>query len=143
MNASLRIALFLFVAGILLAHQHLQAQDKKDPPKNPGETVVNDSITKADQKDTRRSGSYCKTYVFKMMEGKTYQIEMRSADFDSYLRLEKSPDEPITEDDDGGGYPTARIVYRAPKTEDYTIVATTFSGGATGKYTVTIKEISK
>jgi hypothetical protein len=76
-----------------------------------------------------------------MIEGKTYQIDMTSAAFDSYLRLENFAGQEVAADDDSGGFPHARIVYRAPKTEDYTIIATTFGGGSTGKYRVMVKEV--
>jgi hypothetical protein len=138
-----RVALFLLTTICLLAHSDLRAQDKKDPPKQEGDVVINDEIFNFDTKDKVRTDSYCKTYVFKMTEGKKYQIDMTSAAFDSYLRLENKAGQQVAADDDGGGFPSARIIYLAPKTEDYTIIATTFSSGSTGKFKVTVKEVPK
>ena len=140
----LRIALAsLFVLGSTLAPISLHAGDKKDPQKKEEnkETVVNDELTNADLKDKVRTECFCKTYVFKMTEGKNYQIDMVSV-WDNYLRLENAAGEQVAADDDGGGFPNARIIYRAPKTGDYTIIATTFSGGTTGKFTLTVKEVA-
>ena len=128
---------------LLVCRVDTQAGDKKDPPKKEEfkDITVDDALTPADLKDRVRQGCFCKPYVLKMVEGKTYQIDMTSGAFDSYLRLENAKGDQVAADDDGGGYPSARIIYRAAKTEDYTIIATTFGGGSTGKFRVAIKEV--
>ncbi len=137
--------LTLVAIGCVLMQNGTRAgdKDKKDPPKKEEfiDIVVNDALTNADLKDKVRAQSFCKTYVLKMTEGKSYQIDMTSADFDSYLRLENKAGEPLAADDDSGGFPNARIIFRAAKTEDFTIIATTYGGGSTGKYRVTVKEV--
>jgi len=69
---------------------------------------------------------------------------MISTYFDSYLFLEDSAGTVLMQDDDGGGYPNARIIYRPTKTDTYRIVATTFEKAAPdlspGLYTVTVVE---
>jgi len=143
MKTLLQIGALITLAAILLVHSNLQAGEKKDKDKDkkPEDIVVNDMLNSKDLKDKVRTGCYCKTYVFKMTEGKSYQLDMVSKDMDSYLRLENPEGKQVAYDDDSGGYPDARIIYRAPKTGDYTIICTTFGNGSTGKYVLTVKEM--
>src|SRR5262249_40119773 len=124
-----RLCVFLLLTLCFVLQVRTWAGDKKDPPK---EVVVKDQLTNTDLKDRVRTNMYCKTYTYKMTEGKTYQIDMISTEFDSYLRLENPNGDQIAEDDDSGGFPNARIIIRAPKTGDYTIICTTYALGATG-----------
>lgn len=147
------IVLVVTAIAQLLAPAHLHAGDK-DSPEKKAETkkvpqkqetrdiVVDGELIGADLKDKVRTGSACKTYTYKMNEGKSYQIDMRSAAFDSYLRLEDPAGMQVAADDDSGGFPHARIVYRAPRTGDYQIIATSFAGGALGKFTLIVKELA-
>jgi hypothetical protein len=121
-----------------------RAQDKKDEPKkeDPKEVVVKDELTNADLKDKVRTECFCKTYTFKMVEGKTYQIDMIAV-YDTYLRLENAAGDQVAADDDSGGNLQARIIYPSPKTQDYTIICTTYSGGVTGKFNLTVRDVTK
>jgi hypothetical protein len=65
---------------------------------------------------------------------------MMSKDLDAYLRLENPKGNQVAEDDDGGDGPNARIIYKAEETGDYKIIATTFAGGATGKFHLTARD---
>jgi hypothetical protein len=137
------LALLFLVTTGLLSHTDLGAaakKKKKDPDKAGAELVVNGELTDNDDKDKVRKDSYCKIYTFKMTKGRTYQIDMKSKDLDSYLRLENPKGEQVAFDDDGGGFPDARIIYKADETGDFKIIATTFNGGATGKFTLTAKD---
>ena len=136
-----RSSVILMVAAIVLLNSEIGAGEKKDKDKKPEVIVVNETLTTADLKDKVRMSSYCKTFVFEMKEGKNYQLDMTSGVFDSYLRLENPTGEQVAADDDGGGYPSARIIYRAPKTGDFTIICTTFGANSTGKFMLTVKEI--
>jgi hypothetical protein len=144
MKMMLRFSMALLLTACFLLQTQLRAGDKKNPDKKnePNEIVVKGELVKADLKDKVRTGMYCKTYTYKMIEGRNYQIDMKSKEMDSYLRLEDPAGQSIAEDDDGGGFPDARIVIRAPKTGDYTIVATTFAAGATGKFTLIVKDLT-
>jgi S1-C subfamily serine protease len=89
--------------------------------------------------------SYRKTYSFAMKAGSTYTIDLISADtsgkkLDAYLILEDSQSKELATDDDGGGFPHARIVHRAAKDEERRIIATTFSAKQTGKFTLRVRE---
>lgn len=145
MNAPSHFLLASLVAASFAILGNSRAADKKDPDKKPEpakEVVVKDQLITADLKDTVRTQMYCKTYTFKMIEGRNYQLDMTSADFDSYLRLEEPSGQQIAADDDSGGFPHARIVIRAPKTGDYTIITTTYRAGATGKFMLTVKDLT-
>jgi thiol-disulfide isomerase/thioredoxin len=104
---------------------------------------VTGKLTTDDPFDKVRAKSYAKTYKFKMVEGKTYQIDMKSKAVDSYLRLEDSTGKQLAFDDDGGGFPDARIVFKAPKDDTYVIICTTFGGGETGEFTLTVMPASE
>src|SRR5262245_7699328 len=124
MKTVYQIGALMILAACMLVHANLHAGEKKDKDKDKKaeDVVVNDALTAKEQKDKVRAGCYCKTYVFKMAEGKTYQLDMKSKEFDSYLRLEDPDGKQVAADDDGGGFPDARIIFRAPKTGDYTII---------------------
>ena len=68
---------------------------------------------------------------------------MTSTEIDSFLRVEDSDGTRLGMDDDGAGYPNARLILKAAKDDGYKIIATTFGapmGGlkATGAFTLTI-----
>jgi peroxiredoxin len=116
------------------------AGEKGDKDK---ELKVSGELTKDDPFDKVRKNSHCKTYKFKMMKDMTYQIDMKSKKVDSYLRLEDSAGKQLAEDDDSGGFPDARIIFKAPKDDTYVIICTTFGcttfGQAeTGEFTLTV-----
>jgi hypothetical protein len=96
-------------------------------------------LTKDDPADPVRAKSVHRVHSVTLKGGKTYTIDMLSGYFDSYLRLEDSSRTVLAEDDDSGGGLNARIVFRAPKTDTYRIIATSYDGG-TGKYALNIKE---
>ena len=111
----------------------------------PGKTLAqaplaDQSLNVDDPKDKVRTSSVCKTFTYKMIEGRTYQIDMKSKEIDSYLRLENPEGVQVAFDDDSGGFPDARIVYRALKTGDYTIICTTYAAASTGRFTLTVKD---
>ncbi|HYV34302.1 MAG TPA: PPC domain-containing protein [Gemmataceae bacterium] len=92
-------------------------------------------------KDKVKPQSPAKLYAVECVAGRTYTIELRSEEFDAYLRLEDSTGKIVAEnDDDGGGAKgtDARIVYKAPKSGTYTIVATAYGTANKGKYTLTV-----
>jgi hypothetical protein len=60
-------------------------------------------------------------------QGKTYVIDLRSVEMDSYLWLDDPNGIQVALDDDSGGNQNARIRYTATQTGDYVIAATVFS----------------
>lgn len=92
-------------------------------------------------KDKVRTDCPSKLYSFQFVEGRTYTIDLRSDDFDAYLRLEDPGGKVVAEDDDSGGGKTmhdARIVYKALKNGTYTVVCTSYNSNAKGKYNLSV-----
>jgi tetratricopeptide (TPR) repeat protein len=90
-----------------------------------------------------RPGFLCKLHPMNLLAGKTYIIEMDKvgqSNLDPYLVLVNPQGQVVAQDDDGGGFPNARIIYRSPETGLYRIYATTFARGMTGPYRLTISE---
>ncbi len=137
----LTAALLVLGCFLLSAAPAKAGEKKKTTGPKAGAPLLSkaEELSADDEKDTKRINSVRKSYPIKLTEGKTYQIDMKSKDVDSYLRLEDSAGKEVAFDDDGGGFPDARITYKAPKTDDYKIIATTFGGG-TGKFTLTVVE---
>src|SRR5437016_2649977 len=112
---------FLAVSVLCVVGRPLAAQEKKAEPL----LLIKGELTDQDSKDKVRTTSYCKTYEFKMEEGKTYRIDMTSLEIDPFLRLENENGGQVAFDDDSGGGPRgldARIIYKAPKAGTYKII---------------------
>ena len=135
----MRWSLALVFAGLagLLVQADLGAAAKKKKPATGGSLDVKSELTEKDNKDKVRKDSYCKIFTFKMVKGQTYQIDMKSKDIDSYLRLEDPDGKQVAADDDSGGFPDARITYKAADSGDFKIIATTYGGDSTGAFTLT------
>jgi hypothetical protein len=88
----------------------------------------------------KAAGKKHKMFLFEMTAGKTYQIDMTSGVFDSYLYLESPEGKLLAQDDDGGGYPSARITMKAPSTGKHRIICTYFGGGASGEFNLSIRQ---
>jgi hypothetical protein len=137
------IALTFFLAPTDQANA--QKKDKKSViPEIKGLFKVEGCLTRHDLKD-RSLNTGCNIYTFKLIAGQTYQIDQVTPEFDSYLRLEDDNGKELARDDDGGGYPNARIVFVCPATGTYHIIATalgnvSFKGTGYGKYTLTIQK---
>src|SRR5438046_3079939 len=90
MKSILRITMLLLLSAVCLFHAHLRAGDKKPEPAK--EIVVNGELMNSDLKDKVRQNMFCKTYTYKMIAGRDYQLDMKAVNkgnnFDPYLRLE-------------------------------------------------------
>ncbi len=145
MNALLRIGMALIIIAAFGMQTQLRAGDKKDKD-GEKKTEKNDNITieaellNADLKDKVLTQSYCKTYTYKMTQGRTYQIDMISKAFDAFLRLEDPKGTQVAADDDSGGMLNSRIIYKPTVTGDFTICAMSLGGGSTGKFTLLVKD---
>ena len=71
-----------------------------------------------------------------MKKGQSYTIDLISQ-WDNFLRLENARGDQLAADDDSGGFPNARIVFKAPKDDTYSIIATCFAG--VGDYVLTVR----
>jgi serine protease Do len=107
------------------------------------------SLTDKDNVDKKRkdmaSKRFVKTEEVKLEKDVTYVIEMKAVEakdgkqLDPFLILEDSQGKELARDDDSGGYPNARITFRAPADGVYRIVCTTYNPSETGSYTLAIR----
>ena len=86
-----------------------------------------------------------KVEEFQFKEGVTYIIEMKTTDktLDPYLILEDAKGKELARDDDSGGFPNAKIVFRAPADGVYRIICTSFNPDETGSYTLSVRRQEK
>ncbi len=144
----IRIACFAVVS--LLLGSTFAAQDAKDKAKEkakakPAEPiVVSGEILNVDLKD-KVTNSHCKTFTFKMEKDKGYLLELASQTFQPYLRIENGAGQvgaAGTGRFDPAGGQSSFFVHRPAKTEDFEIVVTSQFQNQTGRFTLTIKELS-
>jgi hypothetical protein len=120
-----------------------QGGPRKKQVKDEEKLHIEDNLTPDEPFDKQRPfdgkmGCHFKVHLYRMNAGETYTIDLvttKGAGLnDPYLRLEDSKGIQLAQDDDGGGYPNARIIVRAPRTETYRLIATTFRPGDVGRY---------
>jgi hypothetical protein len=131
------LAAFSWLAAV---HAAVPGEKKAEALREKGEFTTNTP------RDKVRKDCPAKLYALKCVEGRTYTIDLRSEDFDAFLRLEDSSGKQVADDDDSGGGvkgQDARIVFTAPKTGNYTICATSFNADAKGKYTLSVDHDGK
>ncbi len=95
-------------------------------------------LEKKDPSDPKKAGCRHRVFTFKMVPGFAYTIDLRSKEFDSFLRLEDAAGKQLAENDDGAGDLDARIVYRPSREQVYKIIATTCDPNQTGAFTLTV-----
>lgn len=108
-----------------------------------GFTVLNvaDKLNQNDKVYKGAGNKKHKLFLVNLEAGKTYQIDMKSKDFDSYLFFESPDGKLLAHDDDSGGYPDARIIHKATETGKHRIIATYFGGGGNlGDFTLTVRQ---
>src|SRR5262245_7361801 len=79
-------------------------------------------LTATDAKDRVRQSSHHRVHEVQLQAGKHYGIDLVSAAFDAFLRLEDEAGKHLAEDDDGGGGTNARLVWAAARTGRYRII---------------------
>jgi thiol-disulfide isomerase/thioredoxin len=131
------VAMMLLFAGLVRVTS--AAGDK--------EIKIEDKLTTDDPKD-KKVGSYSKVHPLKFEGGKAYVIDMVSKDVDSILRLEDKTGKELAFDDDGGGFPNAKIVFKCPKEDEYKVICTSFPKPEqnlkqVGNYTLTVRLATK
>ncbi len=105
--------------------------------------TVKSQLTNNLPKDKVQQGSFHRVHEVKMVKDRVYVVELASKDFDSYLRLEDPQGQELADDDDGGGGLNSRIVFQAPDSAVFRIIATTLEDGATGRYQLRIHEVQE
>lgn len=114
----------------------------RDPPGvrsvGPGGLVINSNLDNTDPIDKVRKHR-AKTFSVRMNAGKNYTIDMKSMQFDCFLRLENPAGAQIAFNDDGGEGLNSRIIIRIPADGVYRIICTSFSGEL-GAYELSVRE---
>jgi hypothetical protein len=125
-RAALAVAFFVLLLGLKSGH----AQDAKP-------LVLTGELTKKDPFDKKRKASHQKVHELELKAGATYMIDLRSIDFDTFLRLENAAGNKISENDDlGDADANSRLGFVPKKTGTYRAVVTTSEGEQTGRYTL-------
>jgi len=114
------------------------AQDGTDPKVTDAPLKVEGKLTNDDPKD-KLTKHPSKEHGYRMVKGTVYVIDMVSRDLDSFLRLENPDGKQVAFDDDGGGFPNARITHKATASGQYKVIATSYDG-KTGDYTLTVRK---
>ena len=96
------------------------------------------SLRFTDAKDIQ--GKHFHLHSVMLHAGKRYTIDMNSMHFDTFLRLKSPTGNVVAANDDSGPALNAKIVFTAPATGMYRVVATSFSPAATGAYQLRINE---
>lgn len=99
------------------------------PPSTRGKTLLSkmQNLTEKDGLDARRPGKRCKVETGTFEAGKRYVVELTAGTgtpgVDPLLRIEDKTGKVLAEDNDSGGQRNARIVFTAPSTGVYRVVA--------------------
>ena len=103
--------------------------------------TLNDSLTGFEPTDGPRAGSFFNVYAMSLTAGRTVNITMTAtgAGFDTYLFLYGGAAcGELAFDDDGASTANdSLLVYTPPTTGTYYLIATTYTSGDTGTYTLT------
>ena len=107
----------------------------------PGGLRILEQLSGTDPRDSVRQGMFAKVFHVKLIRGKTYTIDMQAPlPLDSYLRLEDLNKRQLAEDDDGGGFPNARIIFQCNETAVFRVIATSFGANQQGAFTLTVRD---
>lgn len=85
---------------------------------------------------TLSDGSYVDRYTFQGSIGSSAVIDLRSADFDTYLIVTAPSGAEFTNDDYEGSYDRSLVSLEITESGEYTVEATSYEGGETGSYTL-------
>jgi HEAT repeat protein len=102
-----------------------------------------ESALKPDSSFDKLLNKHYKSHSYPFENGYVYQLDLKSSDFDAYMYLRKKDGEVLLFDDDGGGYPNARLFYDPTRSEELEIWATTYENESFGRYTLEIRKVGK
>lgn len=110
----------------------------QSPPATAGIGTFNGQLAAGDAQLT--SGEFQDTWQITGRQGQTVRISMTSSDFDTYLMVRGPAGTSADNDDRAQGDLNSEIVLTFPIDATYQIVATSYSPGETGSYSLTIAE---
>jgi hypothetical protein len=106
-------------------------------------SAVSGQLTKSDALDRVRQGHHAKVYDVRLSPGRSYTIDLISPKgpgfFDTWLRIEDSRGNVLANDDDSGDGLNARIVFTPNREDTFRLVVTSYSKGATGNFTLSVR----
>jgi hypothetical protein len=106
-----------------------------------GREEVSADLTPQDPRDRMRVNSHCKVFTVDMVQGRIYQIDHMTPQFDAYLRLEDPQGNHLAANDDvAPGNLNSQIVYNCPRAGRYRIIATSLNMGGTGRFLLRVQE---
>ena len=104
-------------------------------------TLAEDIAGDLDPQDRRAaSGKYQELHTFDGDAGEPIRVEMRSADFDTFLAVVTPSGEALTNDDFEGDQTRSVVEFVMPEAGRYQIVATSYRADATGDYTLRLSQ---
>jgi CHAT domain-containing protein/tetratricopeptide (TPR) repeat protein len=133
----------LLVAATALAQPvPLPDQPKRATPPPEKSLVIRGELKASDPLDRLRKQSYCRVHEVDLKAGRTYLVELRSPDFDTFLRVEDTQGRVLAENDDIGKTDlNSRLAIVPERRGTYRLVVTSFEGGQVGEYTVQVQAL--
>jgi hypothetical protein len=102
-----------------------------------------DSYSETQHKGALTAKQRAQTHAIALSAGRTYVIDLESAQFDTYLRLEDGQGKVLAENQRISPVnQNSRIIFTAPADGTYRIVATSYQQRGTGSYTLTIRVLA-
>jgi len=83
-------------------------------------------------------GDLTATHSIQGDAGDSIEVTIQSTEFDTYLLVTGPAGEVVAEDDDDGDNTNSRAIFTLPSDGDYTIWVGSYSGDATGRYTLSV-----
>jgi hypothetical protein len=141
MQSARKLAFLLIAALVLALPAAVFAQTAT--PSAPVETGAGTSIEVGDSvTDELTVEQITQRYTFTGESGQLVTITLVSEDFDTYLTLEDQFGTSLDTDDDSAGNLDSRIgPWEVPSNGEYTIVVSSYSGNATGEYTLSLDTV--
>lgn len=115
--------------------------ERGEPARDPASMAVGETHSGSIQSDDGydpRFGDRARPVTFEGSSGQSVSIVMRSEALDPYLVLEGPAGATVDHDDDGGGGTDSRLDVTLETDGTYTVWAGSFSGEATGEFTLSI-----
>lgn len=108
-----------------------------------GVATTSGRLNEQDNVDRVRKGSLQKVFVVQLKAGATYDVSLKSPDFDPYLRIEDNAGRQFAIVDGSDTARQANLAFVAPDRGTYRVVVTTTRERATGTFTLTIQETGR
>jgi len=90
--------------------------------------------------DPRTNDCHERIYDVPLITGRRYVIDLASGEFEAYVKLMTTENVIVAFEDESTPIRGARIVFTAPRTETYRIVATTLMPHSTGMFRLSVSE---